>query len=80
MNTVAISPLMTGDTEDVKFHCIMGGGLPARDTARVKVIKKNNITPIFSLLKMNKIAIILILKAYLFLISFLLFSTRMVVI
>jgi len=37
MNTVAISPLMTGETEDVKFHCIMGGGLPARDTARVKV-------------------------------------------
>lgn len=36
MNTVAISPLMTGETEDVKFHCIMGGGLPARDTARVK--------------------------------------------
>lgn len=27
---------MTGETEDVKFHCIMGGGLPARDTARVK--------------------------------------------
>lgn len=37
MNTVAISPLITGDNDDIKYHCIMGGGLPARDTARVKV-------------------------------------------
>ncbi|EGR27601.1 hypothetical protein IMG5_193540 [Ichthyophthirius multifiliis] len=38
MNTVAISPLLTGEFEQVKYHCLIGGGLPARDTARFKVI------------------------------------------
>lgn len=37
MNTVAISPLITGDGDEIKYHSIMGGGLPARDSARVKV-------------------------------------------
>lgn len=36
MNTVAISPLITGDGDEIKYHSIMGGGLPARDSARVK--------------------------------------------
>ncbi|EAR96935.1 eukaryotic translation initiation factor 3 subunit I (macronuclear) [Tetrahymena thermophila SB210] len=36
MNSVAISPLITGETEDVKYHCIMGGGLPARESAGSK--------------------------------------------
>jgi hypothetical protein len=40
MNAVSISPLITGkfDPKETKYHCIMGGGVPAREAALVKVI------------------------------------------
>lgn len=36
MNSVAISPLYY-DKKDPKFHCVMAGGIPAREAAQSKV-------------------------------------------
>jgi len=36
MNCCAISPLIT-DRENPKFHCVMAGGIGAREAALVKV-------------------------------------------
>jgi len=35
MNTIAFSPLIV-DKTDPRYHCIMGGGVSARDAAMVK--------------------------------------------